>query len=76
MHQISPPCKDTLSKRGTIIIYDDNPETIAKESIKILKDDKYRKKLGREARNSMKKVRNNLIAKKWVKLLFAAYKDN
>ena len=33
-----------LAKGGTVIIYDDNPEIIAKEAIKILKDDKYRKK--------------------------------
>jgi len=59
----------SLAKGGTVIIYDDNPETIAKEAIKILKDDKYRKKLGKETRKSMKKVRNNLIVKRWVKLL-------
>ena len=41
-----------------------------------MKDDKYRKKLGKEARKSMKKIRNNLIAKKWVKLFLSVYKDN
>ena len=45
----------TLAKGGTIIIYDDNPHTLAKEAIKILKDDEYRRKLGRQARESMKK---------------------
>ena len=65
-----------LSKGRTILIYADNPETIAKESIKILKNDKYRKKLGSEARKSIKQVRNNLIAKKWSKLLLSIYKGN
>jgi glycosyltransferase involved in cell wall biosynthesis len=63
----------TISNGGTIIIYDDNPETIAKESIKILKEYKYRKKLGIEARNSMKKIKNNLIVKKWNKIILSIY---
>ena len=63
-----------LAKGGTINIYDDDPETIAKEAIKILKDEKYRKKLGKEARNSMKNIKNRLIAKKWVKFLLYVYK--
>ena len=62
-----------LAKGGTIIIYYDNPDTIAKEEIKILKDDKYRKKLGKEARKSMKKHQNKLIIKKWIKLLLSVY---
>ena len=65
-----------LSKEGTIIIYDDNPDTIEKEAITILKVDKYRQRLGLPARNSMKKHQNNLINKKWVKLLFAVYKGD
>ena len=54
-----------LAKGGTVYIYDENPETIAKEAIKILKDDKYRKKLGKEAKKSMEKIKNDLIIKKW-----------
>jgi len=65
-----------LSRGGTVIIYDDNPDTIAKEAIKILKDDKYRKKLGKEARESMIKHKNDLILKKWVKVLLAIYKGD
>ena len=65
-----------LAKKGTVIIYDDEPETIAKEAIKILKNDKYRKKLGEEARKSMKKHKNDSIVKKWVKLLISIYKDD
>ena len=63
----------TLAKGGTVIIYDDNPDTIAKEAIKILRDDIYRKKLGKEARTSMEKINNKLIIKKWVKLLINVY---
>jgi len=62
-----------LSHGGTVIIYDDNPDIIAKESIKILKNDSYRKKLGKEARISMKKYKNKYIIKKWIKLLLAVY---
>ena len=65
-----------LSREGTIIIYDDNPHTIGKEAIKILTDDEYRKKLGREARESMKKRQNKYIAKKWIKLLLSIYEGN
>ena len=65
-----------LAKGGNVIIYDDNPETIAKEAIKILKDDKYRKKLGKQARESMKKIRNDLITEKWEKLFINVYKGN
>ena len=62
-----------LAKGGTVIIYDDNPKTIAKESIKILKDYRFRKRLGKEARKSMKEVTNKFIVKKWIKLLFEVY---
>ena len=62
-----------LAKEGTVIIYDDNPYTIAKEAIKILKDNNLRKKIGKEARKSMKKRKNKIIAKKWIKLLLSVY---
>jgi len=65
-----------LSKGGTIIIYDDNPESIANAAIKILNDYEYRKKLGKEARKSMRKKTNKLIAKKWVKILLSVYRGN
>ena len=65
-----------LAKGGTIIIYDDEPITIANEAIKILKNRHLRKKLGREARESMKKRKNKLIAKKWIKLLLSVYEND
>ena len=37
----------TLAKKGNVIIYDDNPSAIAKEAIKILKNEKNRKFLGK-----------------------------
>ena len=66
----------SIVKGGTIIIYDDNSKSIAKEAIKILKFYKYRKKLGKEARKSMKKFRNDLLLKKWIKLILSIYNGN
>ena len=59
---------------GTVIIYDDSPLSLANVVIKILKNKRYRKKLGRDARHSMKKFRNYLILKRWVKIILAIYK--
>ena len=59
----------STSKEGVVILYDDNPETVAKYAINILNNDKYRKKLGKEARQSMKKFNNENLFKKWVKLI-------
>ena len=63
-----------LAKNGTVIIYDNNPYSLAKEAIKILNDEKYRKKLGIEARESMKEIKNDLIINKWTTLLLSVYK--
>ena len=62
-----------LAKKGTIIVFDDDPDIIAKEVIKILKDDNYRKKLGEEARKSMKSINNKIIAEKWKNILLSVY---
>ena len=59
---------------GTIIVYDDNPESIAVEAIKILNNDTYRIKLGKDARKSMTAYHNNLTLNKWVNLILAIYK--
>ena len=59
---------------GTIIIYDDQPESIAAEAIKIIENQDYRKKLGKEARKSMKKYNNEILLKDWIKLLLSIYK--
>lgn len=63
----------SVSKDGTIIIYDDTPEFLAKSSIKILKNDIYKQKLSIEARKSMKKFNNELTLKKWIKLILCIY---
>ena len=65
-----------LAKGGTVIIYDDNPDTIAKEAIKILKNETYRKQLGKEARESMKNHKNKIIKEKWIKLILSIYKGD
>jgi len=65
-----------LAKGGTVIIYDDTPETIAVEAIKIMNNYTYRKNLGTEARISMKKYTNDLIIKKWIQILLTVYKND
>ena len=62
-----------ISKGGTIIIYDDTPESIAKESMKILNDEKYLKISGKEARNSMKEFKNQILFYKWINLILSVY---
>lgn len=59
---------------GTININDDSPLSIGKAIIKILKNEKYKKKLGREARDSMKRFKNKLILKRWIKIILSVYK--
>ena len=43
----------SIAKGRIIIIYNDKPESLANEAIKILKNKRYRKKFGKEARKSM-----------------------
>ena len=62
------------AKGGTIIIYDDQPEYLAEEAIKIIMKKEYRKKLGKEGRISMKKFNNDLIVNDWIELIISIYK--
>ena len=62
------------SKGGTIIIYDDTDESLAKEIIKIITNKNYKKYLGLKARESMRKFKNNLLSNKWIKLVLSIYK--
>ena len=64
----------SISTGGVINIDDDNPKKIAKESIKIIKNNEYRKNLGKIARESMKKFKNELTLRKWIELILAVYK--
>jgi len=63
-----------IAEGGTIIIYDDLPESLALESIKIISNNQYRKKLSREARYSMKQFKNEFLLKQWIKLIISVYK--
>ena len=63
----------SAAKGGVINVNNDDPKAIANESIKILKDFDYRKKLGKMARESMKKFKNEITAKKWIELILAVY---
>ena len=63
----------TIAKGGTIIVYDDTPESISKETIKILKNQKYKEELGKEARHSMKKYNNKNLVNKWIELILSIY---
>ena len=63
----------SINKGGTINIYDDRVESIAKEAIKILINDSYRKMLGKSARKSMYTINNELLLNKWIKLILSVY---
>ena len=63
----------SISKGGTIIIYDDFSESLARESIKLLKDFKKKKIYSKEARNSIRKLNNKIILNKWLKLILSVF---
>lgn len=63
----------SIAYNGTIIIYDDSPESLAKEAIKIILKKKYREKLGKESRKNMIKYNNQLLIINWVKLILSIY---
>ena len=63
----------SISKGGTFIIYDETSESLGKISINILKNQTYKNILGEKAKKSMKKFHNNLLLKKWVKLIICIY---
>ena len=66
----------SIIKGGIVIIDDDSIESIAKEAIKIILNDNYRKNMGKEARNSMKKFNNDLLLNRWIKLILSIYSSN
>ena len=63
----------SISKGGTFIIYDETSESLGKISINILKNQTYKNILGEKAKKSMKKFNNNLLLKKWIKLIMCIY---
>ena len=63
----------SISKGGTINIYDDTVESISIQAIKLLNNTKSRKKLGNESRKSMKIFNNNNLFLKWIKVILSIY---
>lgn len=63
----------SLSKKGTIINYNDGVEEFALEIIKFLKNHLNKRKLSLEARKSMKKYNNQILLKKWIILILSIY---
>jgi len=63
----------TVSEKGIEIIYDDIPELLAIKSLNLLKNYEYRKNLGTEGRKNMKRFNNDLLLKKWLKLILSIY---
>ena len=66
----------SISEQGTVIIYDETPESFAKVAIKVLKNERYKYRLGKEARNSMKEFNNDLLLNKWIKLILSIYNSD
>ena len=62
----------SMIKGGTVIA-DDNPISIANETIKILTNEKYRKKLGKEARDSLNQFSNEITLQKWINIINYVY---
>ena len=57
-----------------LLIYESKWFNCGKTSvIEILKDEKYRDNLGKEARKSMKIFDNDILSKKWIKLILSVY---
>ena len=63
----------SISEGGTIIIYDETPESFAKTAIEVLKNNIFRHQLGEKARKSMKHFNNDLLLIKWIKLILSIY---
>lgn len=63
----------SISEGGTVIIYDESPESFAKAAINVLKIKDYRYILGNIARKSMKHFNNDKLLIKWIKLIMSIY---
>lgn len=62
-----------ISNGGTVSIYDDTPETLAKGALKIMNNKNYNKKLGKIARKTMKKFNNENLKSIWIELILSIY---
>ena len=63
----------TISDGGTIIIYDDTPETLSREALKLLNNKINKRELGNQSKKSMKKFNNDCLILKWVELILSIY---
>ncbi len=63
----------SISEGGTVIIYDESPESFAKAAIDVLKIKDHRYILGNIARKSMKRFNNEKLLIKWIKLIMSIY---
>ena len=63
----------SISEGGTVIIYDESPESFAKAAIDVLKIKDHRYRLGNIARKSMKRFNNDKLLIKWIKLIMSKY---
>ena len=66
----------SMKEGGTIVLYDDIPESLSKSAMKVLKNDKFKKKLSKEARKDLRKYNNANLLIKWTKLILSIYYDN
>jgi glycosyltransferase involved in cell wall biosynthesis len=66
----------SMKEGGTIILYDDIPESLSKNAMKILKNDNFKKKLSKEARKDLRKYNNANLLIKWTKLILSIYYDD
>ena len=67
----SPPYQD-----GVIVVEQTDCEALAKETIKLLKDYNYRKKMGEYAKNSLNKYTNKETVNLWEKLFRSLLKES
>ena len=63
----------SISDGGTIIIYDDTPETLSREALKLLNNKINKRELGNQSKKSMKKFNNDCLILKWVELILSIY---
>ena len=66
----------SISKGGTYVIYDDQPESLAKLSINILKNHMLKKKIGKLARRSVKHLNNTNLFCRWIELILKIFNDD
>ena len=59
-----------LNKKGTVIVPPNDPKAIAEEAVKLLNDFEYRKRLGKEAKESLRELTREKIVSIWNNFFF------